>query len=309
MHWLAFSGFFLARRAVFWRGMCVSYFLLIFMQTRFSLPIWEHLPALRFLQFPSRLHTILDVIQFMAITQCGRIKEIVGTNFYRFGCMTVSVATLALIVIYYRPFNLAHAHPAINRIAAFFEVPEGMIVDYQRTKQMLDNERFSSFSATDELRPRTALRKGLHNRFKYGIPVAMVESSADASPNNVELAIQRQGLPWRISLAVSIPMQYKIPPAIIINQFYFPGWIVRINGTPLRLGGSNVALPNGSAAYLRLSPNGLMRINITDPGQYVIEAYYDGPPGWPLRNAIGVALLICMMVTFYVLHRQYLIRT
>ena len=70
---------------------------------------------------------------------------------------------------------------------------------------------------------------------------------------------------------------------ILINQFYFPGWIVRINGQ---------TVPR-SVLEAELTPDGRMTVPVHVTTACTLDAFYGGPPGaWPrfLLIALGTAV-------------------
>ena len=74
-----------------------------------------------------------------------------------------------------------------------------------------------------------------------------------------------------------------------ILQYYFPGWKVILNDQEIS---KNDIVTN-------LGPYGLIRVML-EPGENEIRAYYDGPPGWHLRNYLIVAVLL-LSVMFFIL--------
>lgn len=61
--------------------------------------------------------------------------------------------------------------------------------------------------------------------------------------------------------------------AITINQLYLPGWVVTVNGNRLE----REDIERG------LRPDGRMQVALP-PGTWRIQAWYDGPPGWRMRD-------------------------
>jgi hypothetical protein len=78
---------------------------------------------------------------------------------------------------------------------------------------------------------------------------------------------------------------------VTIHQFYFPGWRVRIDG-------SDVADERLNAA---LTEDGRMTV-LASPGS-IIEAFYDGPPGWRLHAVLVLVCTLLYLPASWWLHR------
>jgi len=79
-----------------------------------------------------------------------------------------------------------------------------------------------------------------------------------------------------------------------INQFYFPGWKVILNGKVID---SKVIEEN-------LDPSGLMSIIVEVGDNQIIEAYYDGPPHRRMRTAIVFILSGVLLVLLFRTKRE-----
>src|SRR5262249_43969418 len=67
---------------------------------------------------------------------------------------------------------------------------------------------------------------------------------------------------------------------IILNQIYFQGWCVRVDGREI---------PD-SELVEDCKPEGLLKVRLPDDSnEHAIEAWYDGPPGW------RILLIFCML--------------
>jgi hypothetical protein len=82
------------------------------------------------------------------------------------------------------------------------------------------------------------------------------------------------------------------PSRAVILQFYFPGWQVEVNGS---------LIPE-SELVRNLGPAGLIDITL-EPGESIIKASYDGPPGWKVRNYIIVIILLATGVAFFFIEK------
>lgn len=84
---------------------------------------------------------------------------------------------------------------------------------------------------------------------------------------------------YRLEFDLDLP---GAAPAVI-NQIYFPGWVVRLDGRDI------------PAAELEagLTPDGRPEI-VLPAGRHRLLAYYDGPPGWRARNGVILAVLAAL---------------
>ena len=76
-------------------------------------------------------------------------------------------------------------------------------------------------------------------------------------------------------------------------QIYFPGWKVFLDGQPV---------PSEELEG-NLNEIGLMTVPLAVPGRYVLEAYYEGPPGWQVRDLL-IALVLFAVVGFSLWERK-----
>jgi hypothetical protein len=63
------------------------------------------------------------------------------------------------------------------------------------------------------------------------------------------------------------------PTTVVIDQFYYPGMRVLVNGRRL----------NTAEITDRLGNDGRMVVVLPASSNVVLEGYYDGPPGWRLH--------------------------
>lgn len=126
--------------------------------------------------------------------------------------------------------------------------------------------RLENFAAMNEFLPRTAPPAAAP---RHDEPIASLDGPGTATPT---------GDDWRIGMQVTAPRR----TALRIRQLWLPGWRVVLDGE---------RLPD---AVLRqsLERDGTMRV-VVPPGRHALQAWYDGPAGWPLvdAGAVGVALL------------------
>jgi len=84
----------------------------------------------------------------------------------------------------------------------------------------------------------------------------------------------------------------SVPTLLTINQLYLPGWKIM----------SNAQVLSRQEIERNLLPDGRMQLRLP-PGTWHIQAWYDGPPGWQLRNWLIAAL--CCIAAMYWSYRWY----
>ena len=91
------------------------------------------------------------------------------------------------------------------------------------------------------------------------------------------------------------------PGAIVINQLYFPGFKLLVGGkTVLWQGRDSRSALRDHATGVTASPSqdGRIQLSFVTGGTYLVEEWYDGPPGWPLRNAVIAIVSGALVIAF-----------
>lgn len=114
------------------------------------------------------------------------------------------------------------------------------------------------------------------------------------------LEVDQQG--WLVSpqsqsstFMLDYQLSGTVPVNATINQIYLPGWKIELNGTAL----SSVEIVRSLLA------DGRMQL-LLPPGMWRIQAWYEGPPGWKMRNYLMAVL--CGLAMFYWLYRWRIAR-
>ena len=89
-------------------------------------------------------------------------------------------------------------------------------------------------------------------------------------------------------------VRYKVvnetSAGVLINQIYIPGWEVLLDG---------ISIPRAELEK-NLTEDGRIRLFLPSKGEHIIEAFYEGPPGWFVRNIIiGIAFLGFIVFCIY----------
>lgn len=81
--------------------------------------------------------------------------------------------------------------------------------------------------------------------------------------------------------------------SLLINQFYIPGWRIIVDGADI---------PRQEIED-NLTVDGRMQLKLSE-GTHTLRAFYDGPPGWRLRNII-MAILALGFISFCFRENKY----
>ncbi len=101
--------------------------------------------------------------------------------------------------------------------------------------------------------------------------VVLAAGSAHALANN---------RPWHLHYQVEAPA----PTRATLGQFYFPGWEVAINGTPI----------DDDVLVAALNPNGQLQVDVP-AGLSELDASYRGPPGGRSLALVSLLLLVAAL--------------
>ena len=250
-------------RPVLWAY--ASYLLLLLLVLPPSSVLWERAGPLRNVQFPWRLLSVTATLQL--------------------------VATLGLApVLAHRPLGRAAALVAVTAFAAWWHADQfalrgiynfepSYILD--RYHETLKREGFRDFTAMNEFLPKTARERPPEPR-DFDAPVmrllgtGTVEELSDSDPHHLRFRVEHRG-----------------PATIAIDRLYVPGWRVVVDGR---------VVPRRDLES-RLTPTGLIRIDLSGSATRRVEAHYAGPPGQQLRDA-GILLAVLGFVVSLRLGRE-----
>lgn len=269
---LSLPGFYLARHKPFSMALLGMMAMLVLCTHNVARPLWEHVHVLDYFQFPWRFYAIVAALQIYGLAWLVYYKPVIGArNFEILLC-------LALVV------NVGiEAHRYTFPIANHFENVRNYLPWQFET---LNNRR--------EFDPRTMINiHALQDRRRYPVPV--VEAIGEMS-SRTRLSLDPSFLPYRIKLDASIAAPRRHAPDVthvMINQLYFPGWKVRVNGSTIHLAGAD------SRSYdpvIQIEQHGRMVVKLPGEGRYHVEVWYDGPPGWALRNFLAVLSITALAV-------------
>ncbi len=197
--------------------------LIAFLLTPLSLPLWNHLPELAFLQFPWRLTALLGAI--LATLAALALRHLpTSYSLLPIPCfLLVIVLSLPAYKTFQQPCDLEDAVPA--RVALFHST--------------LGTE------ATDEYTPIGADADALH---PHDPPFWLIPATGAPDEQDAPAASASSPGPAPAHLTLSLPA----PEILVLNRRQYPAWRISVNGHPVPPGAPRrddgliwVALPPG----------------------------------------------------------------
>jgi hypothetical protein len=267
-HLAAAFGFGLAWRLPALRFAAAMCLLFLYMRSVASVWLWEAFyPVLKFMQNSSRIDRPMMTMLFIGAVQLGRPlaawQRAGGVRAWA-GVAAAGAATAAVVWAMAPTFHLVPPAPESARLKTrdFTRVVGAAAWDSRMTGTGA-NEFLPRRSRIDPRRPA---------------PRAELVRPADGD----SLAVAPGHTPYRIRLDVLLTGS----GAVRVNQLYFPGWRVRVDGRDVQWA---LGRRPGGDPTARLTRDGCIRIDLPTAGSHLVEAWYDGPPGWRVRNAAVAA--------------------
>jgi len=255
---LALAGAYAARTLRLIRGTAWCYAGLVLLMTPLAWEAWQKIGVLRVVQFPWRILSATAVLQVMlGASLIPMLQRRLKPRLLLFGM----VGSLLLVAWWQAP--QFQARPGVD---AAVELGK-------HRATLLSN--FNSYSAGDEFRPVGASTNLPLVRDKG--EMVLVDPAAHKAGAVVSLAPGSDQ--YRILASVNSPVAAKVT----INQFYFPGWKVRVNGEPVA----------DSRLRTEIAKDGRLSLSVP-AGATELSAHYGGPPGANGRTAV-VVLSICIL--------------
>jgi hypothetical protein len=257
---LAIIGIVASWRRPFVQATGAAYLFLLMLMTAIAAPIWNTLPILDYVQFPWRILSVTGTLQVACIAG--------GHGIYSRLNSWKAPALIAFLLIAVA-WSYEQFVPSPKRI----NDADGRIAQTERSRL----ESFQTYAGRDEFTPKSAkqLRVLIPPRKNRPL-VTVADRSRDVTAAHG---------------ATEYSMDYTIgagPPTILtINQVYFPGWEVMINGESV-----------ASKTLVRsVAPDGRIRVPLNNEAPCRVVAHYAGPPGGLGRAlAIGVSMMAFIAV-------------
>ena len=268
-HFLAaVLGFWLNRKNRFYLSVFLLYVLCILMMTPLASPLWKNIPLLHFVQFPWRLLSVIAILQIICISGLWKLAELYPGK-----------RTFYFPLSFFLLFTVAWNSNQFEFVKFKFDVRKA--IERHREVRL---EKLLVYESFNEFLPKTVSEKLLINpRFdapmlEVSNPSCRIEEYPYSNPHHLRYRITN-----------------RQPQTVVINQLYFPGWKVVLNDKVF------------DDAYLlrNICKDGRIQIEIPSGENMYFEAFYDGPPGWHIRNIIVFSLFITLLVFVAVEHRRY----
>lgn len=286
---LGILGLILVRKTPLFWLILPPMFISIYMNTHMAVPLWHSVHATTYIQFPWRIASVAGILMYIAMLQISMMRSNMPGWMYR--AFAIPAVVAATIIQPYLTYDTQthHIEGGIFWGRRFVQPPpHAPEIVYQRGHAVP-----WTFANHDEFTPKWVDSRALTRC------IADRRSRVTAkAQSGITGKIDKMHMPYRITGQVdidaaefkqSVPDGFEELPYITINQIYFPGWVGYVNGQKLRSARESNWMENPTVAQ---DPYGRMRIFFPQPGHYVIEAYYDGPPYWWLRNIVIFILLL-----------------
>tara|TARA_R110000782_G_scaffold18459_2_gene50772 strand:- start:649 stop:2385 length:1737 start_codon:yes stop_codon:yes gene_type:complete len=249
---LAVLGFILNRKNNFQKLVFGIYMTLIFLMLNAAKPFWSLDMMTRFVQFPWRLLAIIGIFQIISMSGLSVLsKHNVVKKYY----------TVFLVVLFFGAYAW-HSNQ--------FHVA-GYLSEY--SKEAVRNN-FLTYAFNDEFKPKTSKERPLLPR---------VENIMMRATNDVSIEPLAENNPHKIAYRVFTGAEKT---EVTIQQLYFPGWEVFVNGKHV----------SDEQLVKNLDDSGLIRLGLPPNAKYEINASYVGVPGLMSMNVIvGIWLLFIIV--------------
>jgi hypothetical protein len=233
---------------------------------------WEHVSALRYLQFPWRLLGVVALMQAMLIAGLGMgLPAETGSRRRTWGLRGLLAVMLLATLLWHA--NMFTVNPSQH-------VLDELVLSYRNTGL----QDFHVLEPAFEWIPKTVTQPIDLPRGRKAM--AMVEMNP---PDAGTLREMPESTPYDFSYWI----ECRQPARMIVNQLYFPGWEVLVDGMPV------------SDATLRkdVGADGRMQLD-SSPGTHLVSASYAGPPGFGLRLAVCLAGVLSAILLYALTSRR-----
>ncbi|MDA1051653.1 MAG: hypothetical protein O3C40_14385 [Planctomycetota bacterium] len=256
----ALVGFFSMPHSRWVQASFILYVALILLMTPELGRVWHAIPILRFVQFPWRILAVTSTFQLICMSGCQPVLAKLGRCRVASGILIIGGCCL---------WYADQFFPNPDR----FKETDRFIEEHHRARP----SAFHTYAAENEFTPRTA--------------TALIKGPPRGSRPMVELSAPRALQPDVGNNAYVI--RYGVEPGsrcdLVINQAYFPGWRVDIDGRTIP-----------SERLLReLMPDGRIRLKSINERAHQLIAYYEGPPGNRFVSAFA-GLCFALIASYWI---------
>ena len=259
----ALAGAWLGRRRPWMVGLAVAYVVLVLTMTPLATPLWAWSKSpLRVLQFPWRLLSVLAVPQVvLAAAAVASIRSPARRTIIAWACVIVAAAW------YHQMFVASTVEfrfgPNRDRLATISWADADAMVAQDIfglagfNKNYANANEFDPIWFNEKPEPRGT-------RPMIDLPGAHVRYASDHSSAHIHAFTS-----------------LDTPSLVTVQQFYFPGWRVDVNGA---------TVPDTSLRG-NVTDDGRLRIALP-AGKSEVVAYYDGPQHWVTRTVLALLALV-----------------
>ncbi len=261
---LAITGLYIGRQQRWMWVTALAYVGLMLLMSNALYFAWYVIKPLAIVQFPWRLLTVTGILQFALALGWTRCESSQRRNW------GIAIFTLITMWYYYPQFSL---NPELRLSITQAE---------EESRKFYDSSLNTSQTCTieNEFLPKTAITStGLA---RGPMPIAEV-----STPGQLTFAPDHSKHHLRFHVETTQPVMLGI------NQFYFPGWRIRVNGA---------TIPEQELQQAIL-PDGRMLFGIP-AGAVDVEAYYAGPPGGLQRGLAICGTLLAIATVLYFVERK-----
>ncbi len=268
---LAIVGFWLNRRNKFYLSIFILYILCIMLMLPVSELLWKNIPLMNFVQFPWRLLSVIAILQIICISGVFKLAESIKNELNVIA--TISVLILAIIAWNWDMFRF---------VGFKYDMKE--VIKYHRQLRL---EKIAVYESFNEFLPKTAAKfqpaapRGNGPMILVDDPACKIGEYPGSNPHHMLYGISSGK-----------------PQTIMINQLYFPGWKIFVGDTQI----------DDDTLLKNISKDGRIQIEVPAGENIILEAYYDGPPGWYLRNIIVALAFLAMLVALIIENRKIMNR-
>jgi len=294
---LSIAGWWHGRRTPLIFGAGLTYFITLIAMTPLSQIIWHTYP-LKLLQFPWRLAVFAPLLQVVCMIG---LKEALPANH------TVRAYWVVVVFGVLAAWSFL-GHRGFQPLEIIANIGQQELVCMKSFTQNAQPASYVTTLDALEWLPKTSVAEisALPARVFGDTSQACkkVQHSFDAfilMTYGVKLFPPPQARPWieadhhgwkvdEMPTHTPYLLDYQLKgdsaSAIIINQLYLPGWTIVVNGQKMKR----------QEIERNLLPDGRMQV-ILSSGKWDIQAWYDGPLGWRVRNMF--ILTLCLIVLIY----------
>lgn len=251
---LTLWGMWIGRHSPLIRATAILYIFYLWYLLPYAQPLRDALPLLHYLQWPSRVAMVMPLLQSLAI---GRLLQHGET---RFRCSRLHLALAICVMLACAAYNGNKLQP----------------LDYPLYARTV-SQRFDDMTHLHEFRPLHATTKDLRP-LHYRSPYAFSNTRS-----RITFLTPFPARRWVFTFAPAVPA------TLTINQFYFPGWKILVDGAQAA---ECPVIPTPlSFCY---GANGLITLAPLPPGPHRVQLSNEGAPHALERNIL-MALATCLL--------------